>query len=122
VRRGLQVAGAVLAAGVVAGIRGTPLPFDASGAPNLHVAANGDPFAVVAALWDALLARPSLAVETVVIAAVAVLLPYARARGPWAVAGLGAGFLAAGLLAVPAVVAAPLVVAVWATCLAVSVR
>jgi hypothetical protein len=122
VRRGLQVGAAVLAAGLVAGMRGSPLPFDDSGAPHLHVAASGDPFGVAAALWGALLARPALAVETVVLAAVAVLLPYARARGPWTVAGLGAAFLAAALLVVPAVAAAPLVVAVWATCLAVSVR
>jgi hypothetical protein len=121
-RRGLQVAGAVLAAGLVAGIRGTPLPFDASRAPDLRVAASGDPFTVLGALWGALLDRPALAVETLVLAAVAVLLPYARARGPWAIAALGAAFLAAALLAVPAVAAAPLVVAVWATCLAVAVR
>ena len=35
---------------------------------------------------------------------------------------LGAGFLAAALLAVPAVAAAPLVAAVWLTCAAVAVR
>jgi len=122
VRRGVLAAGAVLAAGVVAGIRGTPLPFDASAAPDLHIAASGDPFAVAGALWHALLDRPALAVETAVLAAVAVLLPYARSRGLWAVAVLGAAFLAAALLAVPAVAAAPLAVAVWATCVAVAVR
>jgi hypothetical protein len=121
-RRGVLAGGAVLAAGVVAGLRGTPLPFDASTPPNLHVAANGDPLAVAAALWHALIGRPALAVETVVLAAVAVLLPYARGKGLWAVAALGAAFLAAALLAVPAVTAAPLVVAVWATCVAVAVR
>jgi hypothetical protein len=57
-----------------------------------------------------------------VLAVVAVLLPFARARGPWAVALLGAAFLAGALLTVPAVAAAPLVVAVWATCVAVAVR
>jgi 4-hydroxybenzoate polyprenyltransferase len=64
----------------------------------------------------------ALAVEAVVLAAVAALLPYARRRGPWAVAALGAAFLAAALLAVPAVAAAPLVAAVWLTCAAVAVR
>ena len=67
-------------------------------------------------------ARPALAVEAIVLAVVAAALPYARARGLWAVAGLGAGFLAAALLVVPGVAAAPLVVAVWATCLVVAVR
>jgi eukaryotic-like serine/threonine-protein kinase len=122
VRRGVQIAAAVLTAGLVAGIRGSPVPFDGGAAPDLGVAASGDPFEVVSALWSALLSRPALAVETLVLAAVAVLLPYARARGLWAVAVLGAAFLAAALLAVPTVAAAPLVVAVWATCVAMAVR
>ena len=123
VRRGVQVAAAVLVAGLVAGIRGAPLPFDGSSPPQeLGVAADGDPFAVAGALWDALISRPVLAVETLVLAAVAVLLPAARARGPWAVAALGAAFLAAALLLAPGVAVVPLVVAVWATCVAVAVR
>jgi eukaryotic-like serine/threonine-protein kinase len=121
-RRGVQIAAAVLGAGLVAGIRGTSFPFDGSAPPNLGVATSGDPLDVMAALWSALLSRPALAVETVVLAAVAVLLPFARARGLWAVALLGAAFLAAALLVVPTVAAAPLVVAVWATCVAVAVR
>jgi serine/threonine-protein kinase len=121
-RRALQAAAAVLVAGVVAGIRGSPLPFDGASAPSLGIAASGDPFAVASALWAALLSRPALAVETIVLAAAAVLLPLARARGLWAIAGLGAGFLAAALLLAPGVAAASLVVAVWATCLAVAVR
>jgi eukaryotic-like serine/threonine-protein kinase len=122
-RRAVQVAAAVLAAGLVAGIRGVPLPFDGAEPPAaLGVAADADPISVARALWDALLSRPALAVETVVLAAVAVLLPFARARGPWAIAVLGAGFLAAALLAVPGVAAIPLVVAVWATCIAMTVR
>jgi hypothetical protein len=121
-RRALQAVAAVLVAGVVAGIRGSPLPFDGASAPNLGIAASGDPFTVASALWAALLSRPALAVETIVLAAVAVLLPLARARGLWAIAGLGAAFLAAALLLAPGVAAASLVVAVWATCLAVAVR
>jgi hypothetical protein len=122
VRRALQVAAAVLAAGLVAGVRGTALPFDGSAAPDLGVAGSGDPFTVAGALWRALIDSPALAVEALVLAAVAVLLPYTRARGPWAIALLGAAFLAAALLAVPAVAAVPLVLAVWATCVTVAVR
>jgi hypothetical protein len=121
-RRALQVGAAVLCAGLAAGIRGAPVPFDGSAPPDLGVAASSDPLEVLSALWSALLSAPALAVETVVLGAVAVLLPYARARGPWAVALLGAAFLAAALLAVPTVAAAPLVVAVWATCVAMAVR
>jgi hypothetical protein len=121
-RRAVQAAAAVLVAGVVAGVRGAPLPFDGSSAPDLGIAANGDPLTVLGSVWGALLSRPALAVEAVVLTAVAVLLPFARARGLWAVAGLGAAFLAAAVLLAPGVAAAPLVVAVWATCLAVAVR
>jgi hypothetical protein len=121
-RRAVQAAAAVLVAGVVAGIRGVPLPFDGASSPDLGIGASGDPFAVLAALWGALVSRPVLGVEMIVLAAVAVLLPLARTRGLWAIAGLGAGFLAAALLLAPAAAAAPLVVAVWATCLAVAVR
>ena len=121
-RRAMQAAAAVVSAGLVAGIRGSPLPFAGAPAPDLAVAATRDPFTVASALWGALLSRPALAVETIVLAIVAVLLPLARTRGLWAIAGLGAGFLATALLLVPGVGAISLVVAVWATCLAVAVR
>jgi len=121
-RRALQAAAAVLAAGVVAGIRGVPLPFDGASTPDLGIAASGDPFAVVSALWAALVAQPALAIETLVLAGVAALLPLARRRGLWAIAALGAAFLVGGVLLAPGVAVAPLVVAVWATCLAVAVR
>ncbi|MDQ2982018.1 MAG: serine/threonine protein kinase, partial [Actinomycetota bacterium] len=121
-RRAVQAVAAVLVAAVVAGVRGAPLPFDSASAPDLGIVASGDPLTVLAAIWEALLSRPVLAVEAIVLAAVAVLLPLARARGLWAIAGLGAGFLAAALLLAPGAAVAPLVVAVWATCLAVAVR
>jgi hypothetical protein len=50
VRRAVQVAAAVLAAGIVAGIRGVSLPFDGSHAPGVRIAASADPFAVAGAL------------------------------------------------------------------------
>jgi hypothetical protein len=77
---------------------------------------------VIGELWSALLSRPAFAVEALVLAGVAILLPAARARGPWGVAALGAAFLAASLLLAPGVAAVPLAVAVWATCVAVVVR
>jgi hypothetical protein len=123
VRRAVQVAAGLVAAGIVAAIRGVPLPFDGAGAPHpAGLAASGDPLEVASVLWNAFLSRPALAVETVVLTTVAVLLPLARARGPWAIAGLGAAFLATALLITPGVAAVPLVVAVWATCVAVAVR
>jgi hypothetical protein len=121
-RRALQAAAAVLAAALVAGVRGVPLPFDGRTAPDLGIDASGDPFGVASALWGALASRPALLVEALVLAVVAALLPLARARGLWALAALGAAFMAAALLIVPGVAVVPLVIAVWATCLAGAVR
>ena len=115
-RRAGQVAAAVLVAGVVAGIRGAPLPFDRSPPPHdLGLAASGDPFHVASVLWQALTSHPALAVEAVALGAAAAVIPLAKARGLWGVAGLGAALLAATLLPVPSVGAIPLVVAVWVT-------
>jgi hypothetical protein len=123
IRRGVQTAAAVLTAGIVAGFRGAPLPFDGATAPHdLGVAAVGDPFDVGSTLWSALVSHRALLVEMLVLAGVAVLLPFARSRGPWAVAALGVAFLTTALLPVPSVAAAPLALAVWATCAAVVVR
>jgi len=44
------------------------------------------------------------------------VLPLARERGLWAIAGLGAGLIAVTLLPAPSVAAVPLVLAAWATC------
>jgi hypothetical protein len=113
----------VLTAGLVAGVRSASFPFDGSVPPGTSGLARSDSaLEAMGILWGALLSRPALAVEALVLAAVAVVLPYVRGRGPWAVAGLGAAFLAAALLPVPEVGAIPLVLAVWATCAAVAVR
>jgi len=122
VRRALQVAAAVLFAGIVAGIRDAPFPFDGSAPPrNLGLAASDDPFDVASALWAALESRPALAVEALVLALAAAALPYARARGLWGVAALGAGLLASTLLPVAGVAALPLVLAIWLICTGVAV-
>lgn len=117
VRRAAQVAAAVLFAGIVAGIRGASLPFDGSAAPrNLGLAASDDPFDVASALWAALVSRPALLVEALVLALAAAAIPYAREHGLWGAAGLGGALLAATLLPVAGVSAVPLVLAIWATC------
>jgi predicted Ser/Thr protein kinase len=116
-RRAAAAAGGVLLAGLVAGLRGAPLPFDGEPPPaSLGIAASERPASVAGALLDALAAHPALALEAAALAAAAAALPYARARGPWAVAAFGAAFLAVALIPVPGVPAAPLVLAVWATC------
>jgi hypothetical protein len=105
-RRGLQVAAAVLAAAAVAG---------ASHLDALGIAASESPKAAVVAVADAV-GRITV-VEAVTLAVVAVLLPFARQRGPWAAAGLAAFMIAAPLLAAPALPAAPTVVAAWMICI-----
>jgi hypothetical protein len=113
----------VLLAAVVAGLRHAPLPFTGTAPPRgLGIAGSEDPFAVAAALWRALLAHPTLLLEAVALAAAAVVLPLARERGLWAIAGLGAGLIAVTLLPAPSVAAAPLVVAAWATCTVLALR
>jgi hypothetical protein len=57
-----------------------------------------------------------LLVAAVTLAAAAALLPHVRERGPWWIAGLGGGLLAATLLAAPAVAALPVVAATWVMC------
>jgi Protein kinase domain len=122
-RRAGLVAAAVLAAGLVAGIRNVPMPFDGAVAPHdLGLAGSRSVADTASALWHALMSRPALATETIVLAAAAALLPLVRARGLWWVAGFGAALLPALLLPVPDVAAIPLVLSVWATCAVVAFR
>jgi Protein kinase domain len=122
-RRAVQVAAAVVLAAIVAGLRHASLPFTGTEPPKgLGIAGSDDPFAVATALLHALEAHPALLLEAVVLAAAAVALPYARERGVWAIAGLGAGLIALTLLPAPTVAATPLVLAAWATCVALALH
>ena len=122
-RRACATAGAVLLAGVVAGIRRTPLPFTETNPPlSLGIAGSDSPSAAASELWRVLAAHPALGVEALVLAAAAALIPFARTRGLWGIAALGAAVLAATVLPFGAVAAAPLAVCVWVTCLALGSR
>jgi hypothetical protein len=116
-RRAAAAAGAVLVAGLVAGLRGAALPFTGEPPPStLGIERSESVGAVAGSLLDALSAHPALALEAGALAAAAALLPYARARGSWAIAIFGAAFLAATLLPAPGVAPGPFVAAVWITC------
>jgi serine/threonine-protein kinase len=115
-RRAALAATGVLVAALVAGLRDAPLPLTGEPPDRLVVAGSDEPLAVARALWDAVAAHPGLLVVALTLAGAAALLPYARARGPWWIAGLGAGLLAATLLAAPAVAALPIVASTWAIC------
>jgi Protein kinase domain len=122
-RRAAQAAVAVLAAGLVAGIRGAALPFTGARPPlGIGVAGSTDPLDVAGTLMRAAGAHPALLIEAVAFAAVALVLPYAQARGRWGAAALGAAMLAATVLAVPSAQALPLVVAAWLTAATLMVR
>ena len=107
VRRGIQVAMAVLVTAAVAG---------ASALDRLGIAASDRPGEAGAAVVRAL-ERVTI-VQAVVLGLVAVALPFARARGPWAAAGLAAFFVAAQLLAAPSLAPFPVVGTAWLICLA----
>jgi hypothetical protein len=122
-RRALQVGGAVMLAALVAGLRHAPLPFTTAAPPKgLGIAGSEDPFAVAVALWRALTARPWLLLEACALAAAAVAVPFARERGLWGIAGLGAALIAVTLLPAPTVAAVPLVLAAWSTCTVLALK
>ena len=98
-RRALQTAAAVLMAAVVAGLRRAPLPFTGDAPPlGLGIAGSNRPALVAGELWRALQANQAVGIEALALAAVAVAIPYARARGRWGIAALGAVMLSLTLL------------------------
>jgi serine/threonine-protein kinase len=118
-RRALQTAAGVLVATVVAGLRREPLPFTGHAPPlGLGIAGSNHPTLVAGELWRTLLANQAVGLEALALAAVAVAIPYARTRGRWGVAALGAVMLSLTLLSVPTAAALPLVLAAWVTCAA----
>lgn len=108
-RRALQVAAAVLAAAAVAA---------AGRLDTLGIAATDHPAAAVAALAGALGSNREATALAVALAAVAVVLPFVRGRGPWAAVGLGAFMTLATLVSSQGLPAPPLVAAAWTITLA----
>jgi hypothetical protein len=123
VRRSLQVLAGVLLAGIVAGLRRVPLPFDGSTPPlGLGVGGSSRPTAVAATLWHQLVAHPTLVAEALVLAAAAAALPYARARGPWPAALFSGTVLALTATIAPAAAVLPLIAACWLTAAALALQ
>ncbi len=105
-RRAVQTAAALLAAGAVAGT---------SRLGSLGIAEANGPLAAAGALGGALDAHPSYLVQAAALAAAAVALPYARARGLWAVGALGAAVTALVVGGGGGTAAWPVVLCVWVT-------
>jgi hypothetical protein len=114
IRRATYAATAVLLAALVAGVRRSPLPLTGESPPLVPLAGLDAPAETARRLFDAI--PPVLALEALVLAFAAALLPYAARRGPWELAGFGAVLLAALLLPDPRIAALPAVAAVWVTC------
>ena len=106
-RRLAQVTAAVLATGAVSDISHLGL---------LGITGTDSPLRAGAALSRALSSHGSLPVEAIALGVAAVALPYARARGRFAIAAYGVGTLAATLFLAPSVPALPLIVTTWVTC------
>jgi Protein kinase domain len=118
VRRGAQAVAAVAVAAIAAGLAGVELPFGQGLAEPLALAGRESTVETLRTLLGAV--PPPLALEALALAAIAVALPYART--PWRIAGLGAGALAATLLAAPSAPAAPIVLAAWLTCAVLALK
>ena len=114
IRRATYAATAVFLAGLVAGVRRSPLPLTGESAPPVPLAGLDAPAEAARRLLDAV--PPILALEALVLGLAAAVLPYVARRGPWELAGFGAVLLAALLLPDPRIAALPAVAAVWVTC------
>ena len=112
VRRAAHALAAVGVAALAAGIRGAELPFTQGTAGRLDLAGTESTLDVASAVAGAV--PVELALGAAALAAIAVVIPFART--PWRIAGLGAGALALTALAAPAAPALPLVAAIWLTC------
>ncbi|HZO50029.1 MAG TPA: serine/threonine-protein kinase [Gaiellaceae bacterium] len=115
-RRGAQAALAVLAAALVAGLRGSPLPLTDERVGNLGVAGTEHAGDVVAALAGVLRERQAIGAMAIVAALAAALLPAARARGRAGIAALCLAQPVAVLAAAPAAPATPVVLGSWLLC------
>jgi eukaryotic-like serine/threonine-protein kinase len=120
-RRAAQAVAGVLAAALVAGLRGSPLPLGSATAGDLGIDASERPAEAGEALLAELAVRPELLTTAAVLATSAALLPTARARGRWGIAALGAGQIAAALVAAPAIPWASFVLCTWLLCAVLAV-
>jgi hypothetical protein len=123
VRRAALAALGVLTAGLTAGLAGRALAFTADPPPrNLRIDDSEQPIVAARALQRAIAAEPALVRQLVVLAAAAALLPLLRGRGPWWTAAYGAALVAVSLLPTTSIQALPVVLGVWATCVALVLR
>jgi hypothetical protein len=121
-RRAANACIGVLTAAIVAGVRGTSLPFTAAPPPNLALHAAESPFTAAAALLHALFSRPELVVVALVLGGVAAAVPFALRRGLLWIAGLSGALLAGLVVGAPHASVVPLVAAAWITAVVLALQ
>jgi len=120
-RRGAHAGAAVLLAAAAAGIHSRHVPFTGEPAAPLGITGSEHPVAVLQAIWQWLLATPALGLEAAIVAVAAASLPLVARGSDLTIASFAALFLAATLIAAPAVNAFPLVLSGWAVYAALTV-
>ena len=119
VRRAVQVFAAVLAAGLVAGLRGSQLPFTGGLAPPLELDHTRGPLTAAGTIVHALSGQPALLLEALVLAAAAAALPHVRRRR---ILTFGLLLLAGILAPSPTLPDAAIVATILATCLGLAAK
>jgi hypothetical protein len=120
VRKALHAVAGVLAAALLAGLHGSPLPLTGTVIGDLGIAGTERPADILHAVASVLAEQQVIVTTALALALTAVLLRPAAARGLWAVAGLAAAQLALVLLAAPAIPAFPVVAGTWALAIGVA--
>lgn len=107
---------------IVAGLNGGPLPLTGEVSPHgLGIASSTSVIGVTGMLARALVDRPALLAQGLVLTLAAASLPLARRRGRWGSAVFGAGMITLALLPFPSVAATPVIASAWLTALALVV-
>jgi hypothetical protein len=119
-RRSLHAASAVLLAGAVAALYGTPVPFTGKRPASLGIDGSEHPVAVLQAAWQWLLGMPELGLEALVLGVAAGSLSLVARGSDLTIAAFASLLLTATLVAAPTVSALPLVLTGWTIYLALT--
>lgn len=120
VRKAAHAITGVMTAALVLGLRGSGLPLTGQVTGNLGIDGSERLADVVNAVLAVLQANGGLVTTALVLGACAATLPYARRRGLWGIAALGAGQIALVLLAAPSLPAFGIVAGTWTLCGAIA--